>query len=175
MSVDLSVWSALVCDLIRHRCSKIDAPLTLCATVSSPNSAHNPCNYVLIVLEFLPYEIIGGNKDGEERDNGFACDLAELHQMFPGTKIILNYTPNSKRGRGEITITGRICGLDGMILIRLWADEQRIPEYQYNESTGESILLSEEERKLRLENTQEMMDDEDEDEDEDDDESAPQH
>lgn len=173
MSVDLGNWSGLVADLVRHRCSKIDAPLTLAATVSPPNGPHNPVTSVLMVIEFLPYEIIGGNRDGEERDNGFACDLGELHKMFPDTRIVLNYTPNSRLGRGEIAITGKICGLDATLLIRLWSDERRIPEYQYNESTGESILLSEEERKLRFENTREMMDDEDDDEDDEDD--APQH
>lgn len=171
MSVDLGNWSGLVADLIRHRCSKIDAPLTLCATMSPPNGPHNPYNSVLLEVEFLPYEIIGGDRDGEERDNGFACDLSELQKMFPETRMVLNYTPNSRLGRGEIAITGRICGLDSVLLIRLWSEEQRIPEYQYNESTGESVQLSTEERKLRLENTREMMDDEEDDEDD----TAPQH
>ena len=171
MSVDLGTWSALVADLVRHRCSKIDAPLTLCASVSPPNGSYNPYSTVLMSIEFLPYEIVGGDKDGEERDNGFACDLSELQKMFPDTRIVLNYTPNSKMGRGEVTITGKICGLDSVVLIRLWSDEKRIPEYQYNEDTGEETLLSDEERKLRLENTEEMLEDDEDDEDD----KAPRH
>lgn len=171
MSVNLQIWGTLVADLVRHRCSTIDAPLTLCANVIPPHNARNPQGIVRIELEFLPYEIIGGNKDGEERDNGFACDLSSLQEIFPGTKIAINYTPNSHRGRGEITITGKICGLDSILLLKLWANGDQIPEYQYNEETRESIQLSEEERRLRAQNTHEMMD---EDNDEDDDE-VPRH
>lgn len=177
-SIDIGNWAAVVVDLLRPHFSSVDATLTMSVSVTAPTSNRNAQSRTLLVIEFLPYEIIGGKSDGQERDNGFACDLGAIIALFPGAKCNLNYTPNSRMGRGEIVIEGLVCGIDAFVAVRLWSSESKIPEYRYNEETGEEEEIPARDRaeKAKLRKLEMMADDEDDDEDDDEEEDeAPRH
>lgn len=173
--MNYELWGLCVVDVIRPLFTSVDAPLTIRANVKPPSCNVNAHPKQIIHIEFYPYELKGGEFDGVERDNGFSCDLSELARRFPGTKISINYTPNSPHRRGEIVIDGIINGVEGMVLVCFSAGDSAVPAHSYDVQKKEYIPLTEKE----IENREALMeaadqaflgdeDDEEEEEDEDD-------